>query len=470
MRALVTCTAALLAIACGAGSTGGIGPDAGADGGADAGTDTATDTDTTIDAGAPGQPLWAIRGDGLGAAYAAAAFGDGGVVVAGVFSGALDFGAGAMASAGGNDGFVARFDADGACLWSARFGGAGDDGANAVAVDAAGRALVTGSFSGTADFGDEVLVSAGSYDVPLVAYDAAGGVAAALGFGSPGFDVGYGIAAGPSGGVALMGASGGPIDFGGGALTGTESTFVAAFDGDLAHAWSRMLEGVIGNGLAVGAGGDVALAADFSGTIDIGTGPISSAASTDGLAALFDGAGGTVFAARVGDGSSMSDYAVAVSPATGDVVVGGMATSQGVAESYVELDRFSPDGGAVWSRKWGVAEYAAANAVAIGAGDVIAIAGFVRDGSIDFGCGPLDSPADTDNAYSGDMFLAALDASGGCLWSRLFGGAGDQSAFGVAGSAGRIAVAGRFQDAVDFGLGPLLAGHFDEPCAAAFTQ
>jgi hypothetical protein len=205
--------------------------------------------------------------------------------------------------------------------------------------------------------------------------------------------------------------------------------------------------------------------------IDIGTGPITSLASTDGLAALFDAAdGGTIFAARVGDGSSMSIYAAAVSPATSDVVVGGMANAQGVPESSVELDRFSADGAPVWSRMYGVAEYAAANAVAVDALDAIAIAGFVRDGEIDFGCGPLVAPADTDYGYAGDMFLAKLDPAGDCVWSRLFGGSGDQSGFGVAvDGSNRIAIAGDFQSAIDFGLGPLVAEHYPEPCAALFA-
>lgn len=464
--------AAPVATGCGGGPGGE--PDAGADAGADTGTDTGTDadTDTGPDAGPPGLPLWSVRGDGLGSAAAVAAFDGGGIAVAGVFSGTIDFGAGAMESSEGtNDAFVARFDANGNCLWSARWGGPGIDGANAVAIDAAGRVLATGSFSGTADFGEEALTSAGSFDVPLVALDASGAFERVAAFGSAGFDVGYGLAAGPSGAIALMGSSGGPIDFGGGSLTGAESTFIAVFDVDAAHVWSRMLEGVIGNGISISADGEAALAADFSGTIDIGTGPISSLASTDGLAARFGAADGeTIFAARVGDGSSMSVYAAAVGPASSDVVVGGMANAQGVPESSVELDRFSATGEPVWSRKYGVADYAAANAVAIDALDAISVAGLLRDGELDFGCGPLVSPADTDYGYAGDMFLAKLDASGDCLWSRLFGGPGDQSAFGVAVDGGRrVAVAGKFQGAIDFGSGPLVAEHYPEPCAALFA-
>jgi len=452
----------LVAVACGCGCGGGsAGP------GGDAGTDADSDADARPEP--TGEPLWAIRGDGLGSAYAVAAGPDGSVAVAGVFRDTIDFGAGPMASAGENDGFAALFDEDGNCVWSARFGGPFDDGANAVTIDEDGEVIVTGSFQGTIQVGIETLVSAGSYDVPVIGLDGQGEPVRALRFGSPGFDVGYGIAAGPGGALVVMGSSAGPIDFGGGSLQGTESTFLAAFDGDGAHAWSRMLDEVQGNGVAVDGSGNTALGGSFSGTVDLGTGPLSSLASTDGLVARFDPGGETVFAARVGDGSSVFSYAVATGPAS-EIVLGGMANSQGVTESFVMIDRFSAQGEPLWSRKVGVAEYAAANAVAVdGQGHVVA-AGFVRDGTLDFGCGPLVAPADPDLPFAGDMFLVKLDAGGGCLWSRLFGGGGDQGAFGVAADAtAHVTLAGKSQYAIDFGLGPLVAEHYPEPCAARFA-
>jgi hypothetical protein len=68
------------------------------------------------------------------------------------------------------------------------------------------------------------------------------------------------------------------------------------------------------------------------------------------------------------------------------------------------------------------------------------------------------------------MFLAKLDPSGACLWSKAFDGWGNQSAFGTAvDGTDHIVVAGEFQDAIDFGLGPLVAEHYPEPCVAKFT-
>jgi len=50
-------------------------------------------------------------------------------------------------------------------LWSKGFGDENYQGAGAVAVDASGNAMVTGYFDGTVDFGGGALTSAGSFDI-----------------------------------------------------------------------------------------------------------------------------------------------------------------------------------------------------------------------------------------------------------------------------------------------------------------
>ena len=68
------------------------------------------------------------------------------------------------------------------------------------------------------------------------------------------------------------------------------------------------------------------------------------------------------------------------------------------------------------------------------------------------------------------MFLAKLDAAGVCVWSKVFGGWGNQSAVGTAvDGTDHIMIAGEYQDAIDFGLGPLMATHYPEPCIARFA-
>src|SRR5690606_1484134 len=148
----------------------------------------------------------------------------------------------------------------------------------------------------------------------------------------------------------------------------------------------------------------------------------------------------------------------------------GMANAQGAAVSSVLLERSTAKGDVVWSKTLGSADYAAANALVIDGDDSVVVAGLVRDGTLDLGCGPLASPADPGSKYAGDVFVAKLDASGSCLWSKLFGGPGMQFASDVAlNAAGRISVGGYFEQAIDFGQGPLIATHAAEPFVATLS-
>jgi hypothetical protein len=415
-----------------------------------------------------GEAIWSLRGDGLGSAHAVAADDGGNVTVVGVFRDTLDFGAGPMTSAGANDVFVARFDAEGHCTWSVGFGGALDDAANSVAVDSAGDVLVTGAFQGTAQIGGETLTSAGSYDVYVAKLDSQGDPAWVRRFGVAGFDVAYGVAASPTGTLVLMGRASGPIDFGGGALPGEGTTFVVRLDGSGDQVSGRWLGPGSCDTMAVGSNDDVLLGGGFSGTMDLGTGPLVSQASTDGFVARFDPDWNAIFVNGIGEGAYTTAYSVATDPSDG-IVVGGTVQSNGVAEAYVAVDRFSAVGELEWSRRFGAAEYAAANSVAVDGSGNLVLAGYFRNGTIDFGCGPLESPLDQGNALAGDMFLAKLDAGGSCLWSRSFGGKGQQFASGTAvDPEDRIFLVGEFQNAVSFGTEPLQAEHYPEPCVAKF--
>src|SRR3989442_13362586 len=85
----------------------------------------------------------------------------------GYFQSTLDFGGGPLTSAGSLDTFLAKFNPSGAHLWSKRFGSTGSDSSTNVAVDGSGNVVMAGSFSGTVDFGSGPLTSARLYDTFL---------------------------------------------------------------------------------------------------------------------------------------------------------------------------------------------------------------------------------------------------------------------------------------------------------------
>jgi hypothetical protein len=97
--------------------------------------------------------------------------GKGQPVLVGNFEGTVDFGGGGLMSTGGpmagDNLYIAKLDPTGKHLWSRRFGDAHGQSVNGVAVDAAGAALLSGTFAGTLDFGGNPMMNPGGTDVFL---------------------------------------------------------------------------------------------------------------------------------------------------------------------------------------------------------------------------------------------------------------------------------------------------------------
>lgn len=200
---------------------------------------------------------WAKRAGGpiTDAGLGVAACAGGGTLVTGIFEGRAAFGAPetgvtTLESAGGSDIFIARYDKTGALDWARRAGGKGADeglgiaavGRNSGVAEAAGSpAIITGRFSGCADFGlgepgAAELVSAGGSDVFIARYDAAGGLEWARRAGGNGADEGLGIAAVEGVGALVTGRFAGLSVFGPGEgketslrSAGADDIFVARY-------------------------------------------------------------------------------------------------------------------------------------------------------------------------------------------------------------------------------------------------
>jgi hypothetical protein len=119
-------------------------------------------------------------------------------------------------------------------------------------------------------------------------------------------------------------------------------------------------------------------------------------------------------------------------------------TGTGGADSY----------GAKWSQGHGEDEYQGGDAVAVGpGGEVIVAATF--SGTIDFGGDKLASAAFDDQ----DIALAKLTPAGEHVWSKSFGGPGNQRPSDMAAdAAGNVFLAGSFTNDLDLGAGSLAPG------------
>jgi hypothetical protein len=156
----------------------------------------------------------------------------------------------------------------------------------------------------------------------------------------------------------------------------------------------------MGRGIAVDAAGNAVIAGALQGSINFGGGPIVASGSDD------------VFVARI-DPSGTPSW------------------------GHVNRDP--------------IQQYA--RGVALGPGGKIAVTGAFQ-GMLDFGgaCPPLMS------AGGLDVFVAVLDSTSVCVWSKRYGDTADQDGRGVAfDGLGNVWASGDFVGTIDFGCGTLLA-------------
>jgi len=284
-------------------------------------------------------------------------------------------------------------------LWSHSFGNSQQEHGESLAVDPADNVIVAGFFQGTVDFGGGPLKST-AQDIILVKFGPAGNFLWSRQFPASSEPV---VTVDDAGCILLTGGFTGTVDFGGGPLTsaGGQDIFLAKFDPDGNHLWSQNFGDAdyqFARGIAVDGAGNLVLTGYFSGNLDFGGGNLVSAGGWD------------VFLAKLA----------------------------------------GPDGSHLWSHSFGDPDPQYGKSLACdGAGDVV-LAGNFQD-SLDLGGGVLTS------AGGWDIFLAKFTGSdGGHLWSRSFGDADNQHVRSLGcDCGGSVVLGGYFAGSVDFGGGAL---------------
>ena len=340
-------------------------------------------------------------------------------------SSTVDYGAGLLGNRGITDIFVAKYSSAGGHVWSRTVGGTGADAGTGLAVDTGGNVLVTGQFdvsSSGVDFGGGALFSAGAKDVFLVKYSSAGAHVWSKRLGGSGYDLGGSVAVDGAGNVVVVGTFEGTINLGGGSLTsaGERDLFVAKFSPAGQHLWSKRFGGTRTDWVrrvAVDGAGDVLLTGQFLGSINFGGPTLTSAGFEDIFLAKLSGAsGGHVWSKRLGSSSAPdAGYGVAVDGSGNVAITGFFAGSVDfgggaiLAQSYdIFVAKYSSAGTYVSARRFGDpagqynSQYADAIAMS-GSGNVFVTGHFV--GTLDFGT----AGSGTSAPYGGNEgFLASV--------------------------------------------------------------
>ncbi len=289
---------------------------------------------------------------------------------------------------------------------------------------------------------------------------------------------GNGIAVDDDGNVFVVGDFLSTINFGGANLTsaGAGDIFVASFDADGDHRWSKRFGDTnpnqMANAVATDASGNVIVAGNHWGTVNFGGSPLTSVGGDDIFLVKFDNDGDHAWSKRFGDASSNQiGRAVAVSSAgeiylagsfTGTVDFGvGPHASVGGLDVYIA--KFAANGTAIWSESFGGLGDQVLESIAVDASGHVALCGYFG-GTVDFGGGQLVSAANN------DIFLAKLDDDGDHVWSKRFGSGNNQEGAAVAiDDAGAVIAAGRFESTVNFGGSTLTSSGGFDVFVAKFT-
>jgi hypothetical protein len=232
-----------------------------------------------------------------------------------------------------------------------------------------------------------------------------------------------GVVPGNSGDVFLAGTLAPGFDLGCGPIAGSGPYHVARLDAAGACLWDRAIVGVptaagqLSAPLPDAAGGVIIVNSSFKGTLDIGCGPVTSAPAGSTLVARLDASGACLWSKRTdvpGLRASLfpSGDLLLGTPFTGTIDLGGgPLTSMGVADLAVARLHAS-SGAHVWSKSFGGTGATLDGYPVADATGRVLLSGPLT-GWVDFGGGPLGSMA-------AQTYAVKLDGSGAFLWSHLW--------------------------------------------------
>ncbi|MBK9256192.1 MAG: SBBP repeat-containing protein [Saprospiraceae bacterium] len=410
--------------------------------------------------------------------------GSGNVYTAGSFQGTADFDPGAgtanLTSAGFQDIFVSKLDANGNFLWAKSMGGTSSDIGIGIAVDGSGNVYTTGYFNGTIDFdpgaGMVNLSSAGNGDIFVSKLDANGNFLWAKSMGGTGEDIGRGIAVDGSGNVYTTGNFAGTVDFDPGAGTanlisaGSRDIFVSKLDANGNFLWAKSMGGTGDDyaiAIAMDGSGNVYTTGNFAGTVDFdpgaGTANLISAGSRDIFVSKLDANGNFLWAKSMGgtaedngsgivvDGSG-NVYTMGNFQGTADFDPGaGTANLISAGSRDIFVLKLDANGNFLWAKSMGGTDIDNCYGIALdGSGNVYTTGYFQGTADFDPGAGT----ANLTSAGGEDIFVSKLDANGNFLWAKSIGGTATDIGVSIAvDGSGNVHTTGYFGGTVDFDPG-----------------
>ncbi len=394
----------------------------------------------------------------------------GNIYVTGWFKDTLTLGTIHLQSAGGNDMFLAKYNAAGSVIWAKHIGSKVDDhwGIPSLTVDRAGTIYLTGTFSDTADFDGNIVTAVGWADIFFAKYRTDGQLAWVKSYGTNYVNIGAKITLSASGflyATGSYGSDGGSppshwsINFDGITLTsaGGSDVFVVKMDTNGSCIWARSAGGVYpdnGWGITLDASENVLITGAFSdpwmffGTYKL----LANGQYGDMFLAKYDSSGNFVWARSAG--SELEDYGieVAVDQQSNVYVSGtyhgnlnfGTVTLAEIGDYDIFLAKYSSAGGLLWAKKaGGTGSDELGGMVADGAGNVYISGDYGFDGV--FG-------SDTLHCNGTNVYVTKYDGNGNVKWAVQPTAANATAGYSIVkGNVGDLYVTGAFGGSAQFG-------------------
>jgi hypothetical protein len=315
-------------------------------------------------------------------------------------------------------GSVAPYTAD----WIQQFGTADWDQAHGVSADGTGNIYVagetTGSLGGT---------NAGQYDAFISSFNVQGGAQGSTQFGTPGTDIGTGVAADGTGNVFVSGYSQGSV---GGSYQAILNNYTPS---GILH-WSKSIgpPQTYAYGVAANGRGSAYVTGYTTASLNE-----PNAGGYDGFVAKYDEYGNAVWTHQFGTSSQDQAYGVATDGANGIYVAGSTLGSLGGANAGgydAFLRKYDAAGNVQWMTQLGTSGDDIAQAVAAN-----------KLGSV-FVVGNTTGSLGGTNAGLADAFVSKYNSAGILQWSKQLGTAANDYATGAAADAhGNVFVVGYTQ-------------------------
>lgn len=361
-------------------------------------------------------PQWAKRIGGIGLDFglSVAVDGSGNVILAGRFTGTVDFGGGPLTSAGGYDIFVAKYTPAGVFTWAKKLGGTGDDSVRNIAQDANGNIFLSGSFPGgsivkLSSIGDLIWTK------------------------------------GPVGTVSVLGIA-------------CDSTGAVVSTGSFIATFQNQMNFGDGHTLYSAGGSTDAFVVKYS-----SAGVCQWAKSFANYGGLEEG---TCAAIVSGNGIIVSGWAQ-----SGGFSLDG---TNYLPDAGGWLAKFDTDGNHVWSRSVGINGAARIFGMALDPVGNIGVAGYFANQHTELGgqVGDAGSSLITGTALNVDAFLARYSSAGAFQWGRAVQGNNYERLNGMAADAvGNFIIVGNFRGSANFGNQTLVSSSVaDNGYVAKYTN